>query len=50
MLRGDGLRRIADRLHLFQAVIEAIEAVGGADSAAPAALCEGFHTHGGERG
>src|SRR4029077_3704448 len=38
MLCRDWLCRVADRLHLIQAVVEAIEAVGVADSAASPAL------------
>ena len=41
MLRGDRLRRVADRLHLLQAVVEAIEAVGRRGRARPRPCAEG---------
>ena len=46
VLRGDRLRRVVDRLHLFQPVVEPVEAVGRAHGPAAAALREGFHAHG----
>src|SRR5580704_3872323 len=46
MLRGDGLRGIANRLHtLGRAVIETVEVVSGA-AAPAAALCEGSRARG----